>query len=159
MSLLRKQNQIPAMKIKPLTLLMALILFSQFLKAQNKPNDILGTWLTPGKDPARIEIYKSGEMYFGKIVWLKNPDYNGKPKVDGHNPNPSKRKNPTLGLVLLTSFKFDGDDEWKDGAIYDPESGKTYSSHLKLKDINTLEVRGFVGISLFGRTESWTRTN
>jgi uncharacterized protein (DUF2147 family) len=60
---------------------------------------------------------------------------------------------------MLTAFKFDGDDEWIGGDIYAPESGKTYSSYMYLKDINTLKVRGYVGISLFGRTETWTRSN
>jgi uncharacterized protein (DUF2147 family) len=71
----------------------------------------------------------------------------------------AKRNNPVIGLVMLTAFKFDGDDEWIGGDIYDPESGKTYSSYMYLKDINTLKVRGYVGISLFGRTETWTRSN
>jgi uncharacterized protein (DUF2147 family) len=61
--------------------------------------------------------------------------------------------------VILTAFKFDGDGEWKGGDIYDPESGKTYSSYMYLKDRNTLKVRGYVGVSLFGRTETWTRIN
>lgn len=60
---------------------------------------------------------------------------------------------------MLTGFRFDGDDEWKDGDIYDPESGKTYSCYLSLKDNNTLKVRGYIGVSLFGRSETWTRTN
>ena len=54
---------------------------------------------------------------------------------------------------------YDGPGEWKGGDIYDPESGKTYSSYMFLKDKNTLKVRGYVGISLFGRTEVWTRAN
>jgi uncharacterized protein (DUF2147 family) len=62
-------------------------------------------------------------------------------------------------LVLLSNFKFDGNDKWKGGDIYDPESGKTYSSYLYLKGKNILKVRGYVGISLFGRTETWTRTS
>jgi uncharacterized protein (DUF2147 family) len=60
---------------------------------------------------------------------------------------------------MLKDFKFDGNDEWKGGDIYDPESGKTYRSYMYLKDSNTLKVRGYVGISLLGRTETWTRTN
>jgi uncharacterized protein (DUF2147 family) len=147
------------MKSKILILFFNLILFNNISKAQNKADDIIGNWLTAGKDAAKIQIYKSGEKFYGKIIWLKNPIENGKPRVDGNNPDKSKRNNPSIGLVLLTGFKFDGDDEWEDGEIYDPESGKTYSSYLSLKDNNTLKVRGYVGISLFGRTETWTRTN
>jgi len=72
------------MKVKTLKFLLVLIAFSQFTKAQNKSNNIIGTWLTPGKDPAKIEIYKNGELFLGKITWLKIPNYEGKPKVDGH---------------------------------------------------------------------------
>jgi uncharacterized protein (DUF2147 family) len=146
------------MKAKILTVFLQLILLSNFSKAQNKADDIVGNWLTAGKEPAMIQIYKAGEIFYGKITWLKNPTENGRPRVDGNNPDKLKRNNPSIGLVILTGFKFDGDDEWEGGEIYDPESGKTYSSYLSLKNRNTLKVRGYVGISLFGRTEIWTRT-
>jgi uncharacterized protein (DUF2147 family) len=80
----------------------------------------------------------------------------GKPKVDRNNPENSKQNQPIIGLVILKNFRFD-DDEWQEGTIYDPESGKTYDCNLTLKDKNTLRVRGYIGISLFGRTEKWTR--
>ena len=126
--------------------------------SQIKADDIIGIWLTGGKEPAKIQIYKVGEKFYGKIIWLKNPTENGKQRVDGNNPDKAKQSNPIIGLLMLTGFKFDGDDEWKGGDIYDPESGKTYSSYMYLKDKDTLKVRGYVGISLFGRTETWART-
>jgi uncharacterized protein (DUF2147 family) len=126
--------------------------------AQNKADDINGIWLTGGKEPAKIQIYRSGEKFCGKITWLKNSTKDGKQKLDSNNPNKDKQKNTVIGLVILTGFKFDGDDEWEGGDIYDPESGKTYSCYLYLKDRNTLKVRGYVGISLLGRTETWTST-
>jgi uncharacterized protein (DUF2147 family) len=130
-----------------------------FVHSQNKADDIIGIWLTGGKEPGKIQIYRSGEKFYGKIIWLKNPTENGKQRMDGNNPDKTKQSNPIIGLLILTGFRFDGDDEWKGGDIYDPESGKTYSSYLYLNDKNTLKVRGYVGISLFGRTETWTRTN
>ena len=135
------------------------ILLSFNVFSQNKADDIIGIWLTSGKEPAKIQIYKSGEKFFGKIIWLKNPNENGKQKVDFNNPDKAKQSSPIIGLVMLSGFKFDGDDEWKGGDIYDPESGKTYTSYMYLKDGNTLKVRGYIGISLFGRTETWIRTN
>jgi sterol desaturase/sphingolipid hydroxylase (fatty acid hydroxylase superfamily) len=126
--------------------------------AQVKTDAILGIWQTHGDKPAKIQIYLSGGEYYGKIVSLQNPLEDGKPVVDKNNPDASKRGQPVVGLVLLTGFKFDK-DEWNDGHIYDPESGKTYSCILSLKDPNTLKVRGYVGISMFGRTEVWTRGN
>jgi len=134
-------------------------LISFVAHSQNKADDIIGIWLTGGKEPAKIHIYESGEKFYGKIVWLKNPTENGKQRIDGNNPDKQKRNNPIIGLVMLKDFKFDGNDEWKGGDIYDPESGKTYSSYMYLKDSHTLKVRGYVGISLLGRTETWTRTN
>jgi Uncharacterized protein conserved in bacteria len=134
-------------------------LISTVARPQNKADDIIGIWLLGGNEPAKIQIYKSGEKFYGKIIWLKNPTENGKQQIDSNNPNKEKRNNPIIGLVMLKDFKFDGNDEWEGGDIYDPESGKTYSSFMYLKDSNTLKVRGYVGISLLGRTETWTRTN
>ncbi len=147
------------MKKKIIPFIAAIFLFSLTIYSQNKPDDIIGVWLTGGKEPAKIQIYKSGDKFYGKIIWLKNPAENGKQRVDGNNPDKAKRNNPVVGLVILKGFKFNGDDEWKGGDIYDPESGKTYSSYLYLKNPTTLKLRGYVGIALFGRTETWTRTN
>jgi uncharacterized protein (DUF2147 family) len=127
-------------------------------KAQTKADDIVGIWLTAGNEPAKIQIYKSVEKYYGKIVWLKYPTSNGKQKVDNNNPDKSKQNQPIIGLTILKDFTFDR-DKWEDGTIYDPESGKTYDCNISLKDKSTLKVRGYIGISLFGRTESWTRTS
>lgn len=125
---------------------------------------VVGMWLTKdGK--ARVEIVKDGDVYDGKIVWLKEPQYpaddakgmGGQTKVDRENPDPSQRTQPIIGLPLVKGFKYAGDNVWNDGSIYDPESGKTYSCKMTLMMDGTLRVRGYVGISLFGRTEIWTR--
>lgn len=136
-----------------------LILTCSFASAQNKADDAIGLWQTSSKDPAKVEIYKSGDKFYGKIIWLKYPLLeNGKTKTDINNPDKTKRSNPIVGLLIFQNFKFDGKKEWKDGTIYDPESGKTYSAYFYLSDKNTLKIRGYVGISVFGRTETWTRT-
>ena len=63
-----------------------------------------------------------------------------------------------MGLVILRDFVYDEEYVWEDGEIYNPKDGKTYSCKMELsKDKNTLEVRGYVGISLFGKTNTWTR--
>jgi len=121
-----------------------------------KKDDVLGKWLNSSGE-GQIEIYKRGDKYFGKLAWIKEPnDAKGKPKTDEKNPTESLRNKPLLGLEILKSFVFDG-DKWVDGTIYDPKSGKTYSCKLTLKDANQLSVRGFVGVSLIGRTEVFKR--
>jgi uncharacterized protein (DUF2147 family) len=127
------------------------ILFSFGSFAQSKPDAIVGEWLTAAKD-GKIQIYKTGNKFFGKISWGNRP--NGK---DTNNPDPKLRDQNLIGLVILKDFVFDGKAKWEDGTIYDPNNGKTYSCVIKLKDNKTLEVRGYIGISLLGRTEVWTR--
>jgi uncharacterized protein (DUF2147 family) len=123
----------------------------------NNEDNVIGLWLV-GNGKARVKIEREGKKYFGKIVWLKNPnDVAGQPRVDKNNPDASKRKNPILGILLLKGFEYDGDNQWVDGTIYDPENGKTYSCKITLKDQSTLEVRGYIGISMFGRTDIWKR--
>ena len=119
-------------------------------------DDILGTWSgTDGK--GNVQIYKQDGKYFGRIVWLKEPnDANGKPKTDAKNPDDKLKSRPLIGAIVLRDFIYDK-GEWNSGRIYDPQNGKDYKCYLKLKDANTLLVRGYIGISLIGRTETWTR--
>ncbi len=125
--------------------------------AQNNADAILGHWLT-GTGKAHIEIYKDKSRYYGKIIWLKNPlNEEGKPKVDRKNPKKTLQDRPLMGLVNLQNFEHDGGGEYDEGTIYDPESGKTYSCIMTLKGNDKLNVRGYIGISLIGRTDSWTR--
>ena len=128
------------------------------LSAQKTDGDrILGVWQT-GSGKGRIQIYKYGDKYGGKLVWLREPnDASGKPKVDDKNPDPAKRKQPKLGLNNLLGFTYEGDGEYEDGTIYDPENGKTYKCIMKLESPDVLKVRGYIGFSLIGRTDTWTR--
>lgn len=129
------------------------------VSAQRKANDIVGFWLNQDAD-AKVEIYKSGDKYFGKIVWLKTPidPVTKKEKLDSKNPDNSLKQRPILNLEILKHFVFDGDNEWNDGAIYDPKSGKTYSCLIKFEEANKLKIRGYIGVSLIGKTTYWTRT-
>lgn len=118
---------------------------------------ILGTWLT-GSQKAAVTIYREGGKFNGKISWLKTPlNESGKPKVDKNNPDDKHKADPLMGLNLLKDFTFNGDDKWEKGTIYDPENGKTYSCRITMIDKDKLEVRGFVGISMLGRTQTWIR--
>ena len=133
----------------------SLLLSSKIARAQNA-DAIVGHWLT-GSGKAHVEVYKQSGKYFGKIVWLKTPlNEQGKPKVDKNNPEDNLKDRPLMGLVNLWDFVY-SDGEYEDGKIYDPESGKTYSCIMKIKDDGTLSVRGYIGISLIGRTDVWQR--
>jgi len=65
------------------------------------------------------------------------------------------------GLVILHGFVQESPLSWKDGQIYDPDSGKTYKAIIRLKenDLNHLSLKGYVGIPLFGRASEWTRAS
>ena len=121
-----------------------------------KADAITGQWTTAG-GLSTIEIYRCGQEYCGKIVWLKEPEKDGKPKVDENNPDQSLKSRPLLGLEILRGFTFDGEDVWRGGKIYDPKSGNDYSAKMTLVDEHTMELRGYVLMPLFGRTETWTR--
>lgn len=142
-------------------LFVGLLIFSPMLSwAQKKETDvILGDWLT-GSGKAKVNIYKdpkNGKLY-GKIVWLRDPNEpDGKPKVDKNNSNPKNRTKPLIGLLLLRDFVHEGGLTWSDGKIYDPENGKDYSCILEIENEKKLKVRGYIGFSLIGRTEHWTR--
>ena len=125
------------------------------------PGDqLIGVWLTE-EGNAKIKIEKSGNKYYGKIIWLEEPNNeNGKPKTDKENPDEDKRNKPLIGLNLLKGFVWDADDnEWDNGTIYDPENGSTYDCYIVMEDNNTIRVRGYIGVSLLGRTTIWKRVS
>jgi uncharacterized protein (DUF2147 family) len=148
------RNRISFVLFSLLLLTLVLPLNISFAKA---PADaILGEWLTQKQD-SKVLIYKQGDKYFGKISWLKEPNRDGKPKVDDKNPDASQHNVPLMGLNLLRDFKFVNDNHWEGGTIYNPRDGKKYNCNITLKDGHTLDVRGYIGISLIGKTEVWTR--
>jgi uncharacterized protein (DUF2147 family) len=122
-----------------------------------QPDDILGVWKN-GEGTGFIQIYKNNNKYFGKIVWLKVPNNeNGTPRTDINNPDEGMRSRPLKGLENLRNFTWVSDGIWENGTIYDPKVGKEYSCSIKMPDWYTLEVRGYIGVSMFGRTDVWKR--
>jgi uncharacterized protein (DUF2147 family) len=138
--------------------IMALVLSVVFRSSAYAQKDkIEGLWYNEEKT-AKIEVYKATDgKFWGKIVWLKEPMRNGAPKVDEKNPNESLKKRPIMGLTLLKHFSVAGKNTYEDGEIYDPKNGKTYSCKITYKG-DKLDVRGYIGISLIGRTTVWERT-
>ena len=141
--------------VRALTLLGA-VLGGVTLSQAGESDEAAGLWQT-GEGKAVMEVYLCGQDLCGRILWLKEPLKDGAPVVDDKNPEDSLRSRPVLGLNVMEDFAYDGEREWTGGTIYDPESGDTYSAKMILRDENTLELRGYILIPLFGRSEIWTR--
>ena len=119
---------------------------------------IVGLW-EPSNGKVRVKIEKIGIKYYGKIVWLKEPidPLTKAAKLDKNNPDESMRSVPLKGYRMLKDFVYSEKDQWKDGTIYDPENGSLYSCVINMKDENTLDIRGYIGVKALGRTDVWKR--
>lgn len=141
---------------KILILVLLLCSVNPIFSQVNSGDQIIGLWQTETKD-SHIEIFKVNNKYYGKLA--------GGPKIfeadgvtskkDKKNPDPAQKERLLKNLLILMHFIYD-DGIWQDGKIYDPESGNTYQCKMKLNK-GILEIRGFIGISLIGRTARWTR--
>jgi uncharacterized protein (DUF2147 family) len=124
-------------------------------------DDIHGLWINNkdvGKQKFAVMIEDCGNKLCGRLYWLKKPlSASGLPKRDKHNPNEALRDRPLCGLQILTGFQYAGDSTWNAGEIYNPDDGLTFSSTMKLAPEGSLKIRGYVGISLFGKTLEWVR--
>ena len=118
--------------------------------------DVVGKWkLDDGT--AIVEVYKSGDVYNGKIVWLQNPtEADGTPSVDDKNPDEKLRSRQLIGLNMLSNLKKSG-NKYTGGTIYDPANGKTYNCSMSVEG-DILKVRGSLDKrGLIGRTMDWFR--
>ena len=118
--------------------------------------DVVGKWkLEDGS--AIVEVYQEGDVFNGKIVWLKNPtEADGSPAVDSNNPDAKLRSRQLIGLNMLSGLKQKG-GEYSGGSIYDPGNGKTYNCSMKVEG-DILKVRGSLDKrGLLGRTMDWFR--
>lgn len=139
-------------------LIAMLTFFGNVAYAQNSADDLVGVW-EPSSGKGRVKIEKIGDKFYGKVVWLKEPidPETGQKKLDKANPDASLRTRPRLGLRVLKDFTFVSKGIWDNGTIYDPENGSTYNCKITMKDKNTLDIRGYIGVSMFGRTDVWKR--
>ena len=118
---------------------------------------IEGLWFNDAKD-AKIQIYKGVDgKFYGKIVWLKDPLKNGKPKTDEKNRVEKLQNQPLVSLVILKGFQKSG-SSYTEGTIYDPENGKVYDCKMTYNGKN-LSIRGYIGFSFIGRTTVWERAS
>lgn len=118
--------------------------------------DVVGKWkLEDGT--AIVEVYRQGDVFNGKIVWLEEPtEEDGTPSKDKNNPDAKLRSRELIGLNMLSGLKKDG-SEYTGGSIYDPGNGKTYNCSMKVEG-DVLKVRGSLDKrGLLGRTMDWFR--
>ncbi len=127
---------------------------------------VIGTWKT-ADGRALIDIYHCDDKVCGRVAWLREPVFPagdpegmaGRPRTDRHNPRPDLRSRRVLGLQIMEGFTRDGDSRWGGGTIYDADTGRTYRARMTLIAPNRLDLHGYIGIPLFGRSSIWTRQN
>ncbi|MEL7538182.1 MAG: DUF2147 domain-containing protein [Pseudomonadota bacterium] len=125
----------------------ALSIFASSWLSAGADDPIVGRYWNPDRD-AIVEIYSTDGVVFGKAIW------SAEPMLDTENPDPALRSRDLLGVPFITGFRFDGEDRWRDGRVYAPDNGRTYRGTLWVED-GALKMRGFVGISLLGRTATF----
>lgn len=128
-----------------------LLLFISVSVISQNGDAIIGTYMTD-KNEGMVEITKKGSKYFGKLTWTKTPG-----KLDMNNPDEKQKTDKLAGKEILKDFDFDGKELWHNGTIYDPKNGKTYSCKITRDEKGNLNVRGFIGVSLLGRTSFWVK--
>lgn len=142
--------------MKKLFLTISLLLFTVIAAVAQ---DVTGKWKTiddeTGEAKSVVEIYKQNGKVYGKVVEILDPKKRGLPcdKCSG-----SDKGKPIMGLVIIKDLKKDG-SEYSGGTITDPNNGKVYKCYIELDGPNKLDVRGYIGFSLLGRTQTWTRVN
>ncbi len=133
---------------------MLLLLGFLFFARPALDSSLAGNWVTPDRSVVEVLPCSDGALC-ARLLSLGRSDA---PKTDLNNPDAAMRTRALCGLTIGTGFMPDGADKAKDGKIYDPESGKTYSGQMQGQG-DTLKLRGYVGTPLFGRTETWHRAN
>jgi uncharacterized protein (DUF2147 family) len=120
-------------------------------RADVSPDAIVGVWLTETAD-SKIEIGKAGTGYAGKVIWLKEPQRDGKPVTDAKNADASLRTRPLLGLEAMSNIVYAGGGKWT-GNLYSPRKGRSFAAELTVHD-GKLDVKVKEGI--LSKTVTWT---
>jgi len=123
-------------------------------------DEVRGLWVDHwegDKQKVAVWIEDCDGLLCGRIYWLKKPLSGGEPKRDRKNPDAALRERPLCGLLILTDFRRAKENAWSAGHIYNPNDGRTFSSTMTLDQDGSLRIRGYVGLSLFGKTVQWVR--
>ena len=126
----------------------------QAANAEAGPDAIVGTWLTDGGE-SKVEIERGGTQYSGKIVWLKEPERDGRPLRDANNTNAALRDRPLLGLEIVAGFSYASNAVWTGGSVYSPRKGRSYPAELSLAPDGRLDIKVKDGI--FSKHLYWSR--
>jgi uncharacterized protein (DUF2147 family) len=141
--------------MKKSLLYLGLLLFSLTSFAQTPT--VIGKWKTiddeTGKPKSIMEIYEKSGLIYGKVIEILEVE--NKKRLCTNCTGEDKNK-PVLGLVVIKGLNKDG-AEYNSGQILDPKNGKLYKCFITLEGKDKLKVRGYIGVSLFGRTQIWQR--
>ena len=136
---------------------LVITLFTIFISSLSYGQSILGQWETfddeTNEKKAIVEIYNVNNLYFAKIV----ESYESEKNAVCETCKGYRKGEPIIGLIIIENLKQE-DNEYKGGTIMDPENGKTYKCTVELINKNELKVRGYIGFSLLGRTQYWSRS-
>ena len=136
-------------------LLLALLITTFGAHAANAQSALLGRWKADDND-GYMEVYQKGGKYYGKL--LNTPMEDGKPKLDKKNPVAAQRSKPLHGINIIAGFEAVDKNEFENGTIYDPTTGKSYKGRIRIKG-SVMELRGYIGSPVFGRTVVWRRAS
>lgn len=129
----------------------------------NSGDKIIGKWIAIEDKNVIVQVYRSGTEFKARIIWFDDSDDKGRPmatRCDTKNPDKNLRSRKLIGLEVLRGLTYNADeDEWQDGHIYDPSSGKEYCAKAWLTGDGNLKVRGYWHFEVFGQNICFTKTN
>lgn len=131
-----------------------LLLVASALAAPAPGDEILGTWVTDGGE-SKVAIARSGDVYTGKVTWIKAASPDGKPVLDVRNSNSALRSRPVLGIEILSGFTRAADGLWKGGIVYSPRKGESYPAEIAVAKDGRLDIK--VKDGMFSKHVFWTR--
>jgi len=135
--------------------LFAVLLFMAFVNVPN--HSVVGKWKTiddqTGKAISIVEIFEHNGKIYGKVHEILDPKGKGRSCV---NCTGSDKNKPILGMTVIKGLVKDG-NEYNGGKILDPKSGNLYKCYITLESADKLKVRGYIGVSVIGRTQYWYR--
>ena len=122
--------------------------------SQNNPDQIIGSWMS-AENNLEVEIFKAGGNYNAKVVWIDDSDDKSRPmntRCDWKNPDENLRTRKIIGMEIMHGLIYkEMDNDWEDGRIYDPSSGKDWNAKICFTKAGLLKVRGYWGFQLLGK--------